>query len=430
MMFLLRFLAGAILSSSMISAQNVSYCTGDVCFAVNIPASTASSSSGDIYIQMSGPDTMSWIGIGQGSAMRGANIFVMYADSTGSNVTISPRLGVGHVEPNSDTSAQVTLLDGSGIINGQMIANFRCSNCDSWSGGSMSFTDSSSAWIWAHKTGAALSSNSVDADIEFHDAYGVASLNLQTATGGESTNPFLTAGSVSTPSQTSSGASDAAIGPCDISRVTIAHGVLGSLAYVILFPSGAIAIRIFNFRNLLWLHAGWMVGAYLIVLASLGMGVWIAHMSNLLCSAHSIIGLVVAGCLLLQPITGLIHHMLYKRRGGPNVATYPHVWWGRAVITLGIINGGLGLRLADNSKKGEIAYGVIAGFVWVLWVAVILFATVKIRERRGSGMDGSGASVIRDKSSNEGSYFPDNSSPPQSMQDAHDLARSPTSHRT
>ncbi|KAF7955449.1 uncharacterized protein EAE97_000708 [Botrytis byssoidea] len=429
-MFLLRFLAGAILASSMISAQNVSYCTGEVCFAVNIPASTASSGSGDIYIQMSGPDTMSWIGIGQGSAMSGANIFVMYADSTGSNVTISPRLGIGHVEPNSDTSAQVTLLDGSGIINGQMIANFRCSNCDRWSGGSMSFTDSSSAWIWAHKTGAALSSNSVDADIDFHDAYGVASLNLQTATGGASTNPFLTAGSVSTPSQTSSGASDAAIGPSDISRVTIAHGVLGSLAYVILLPSGAIAIRILNFRNLLWLHAGWMVGAYLIVLASLGMGVWIAHMSNLLGSAHSIIGLVVAGCLLLQPITGLIHHMLYKRRGGPNVATYPHVWWGRAVITLGIINGGLGLRLADNSKKGEIAYGVIAGFVWVLWVAVILFATVKIRERRGSGMDVSGASVIRDKSSTEGSYFHDNSPPPQSMQEAHDLARLPTSHRT
>ncbi|KAF7921205.1 uncharacterized protein EAE98_008631 [Botrytis deweyae] len=430
MMFLSRFLAGAILASSIISAQNVSYCTGDVCFAVNIPASTASSGSGDIYIQMSGPDTMSWIGIGQGSAMRGANIFVMYADSTGSNVTISPRLGVGHVEPNFDTSAQVTLLDGSGIINGQMVANFRCSNCDGWSGGSMSFTDSSSSWIWAHKTGAALSSNSVDADIEFHDAYGVATLNLQTATGGESTNPFLTVGSVSTPSQTSSGASDAAIGPSDITRVTIAHGVLASLAYVILFPSGAIAIRIFNFRNLLWLHAGWMVGAYIIVLASLGMGVWIAHMSNLLGSTHSIIGLVVAGCLLLQPITGLTHHMLYKRRGGSNVATYPHVWWGRAVITLGIINGGLGLRLADNSKKGEIAYGVIAGFMWVLWVAVILFATVKIRERRGSGMGGSGTSVIREKSSTEGSYFHDNSSPPQSMQGVHDPARLPTSHRT
>lgn len=112
--------------ASTISGQIVSYCGGDVCYAVNIPASTASNGSGDIYIQISGPDTMSWIGIGQGSSMRGSNIFVIYADSTGSNVTLSPRLGVGHKEPNSDNFAEVTLLGGSGIANGQMVANIKC----------------------------------------------------------------------------------------------------------------------------------------------------------------------------------------------------------------------------------------------------------------------------------------------------------------
>jgi hypothetical protein len=58
--------------------------------------------------------------------MKGANIFVMYADASGSNVTLSPRLGVGHVEPESDTTANVTLLDGSGISNGIMTANVKC----------------------------------------------------------------------------------------------------------------------------------------------------------------------------------------------------------------------------------------------------------------------------------------------------------------
>lgn len=279
----------------------------------------------------------------------------------------------------------------------------------------MSFNDTSSEWIWAHKTGAAVSSDSIDANIEFHDEFGLANLNLQTATGGESANPFLTAGSVSTPSQTSSGTSDSGTGPSDSARVSISHGVLASLAYVILFPSGAIAIRIFSFRNLLWLHAGWMVGTYLIVLASLGMGVWMAYMYDSLGTTHAIIGIVVAGCLLLQPISGLTHHLLYKRHGGRNVATYPHVWWGRAVITLGIINGGLGLRLANNSKKGEIAYGVIVGFMWVLWVVVILFATVRSRKHRGSDVDEPGDSVIREKSSTEGSYFHDSTSSPQSI---------------
>ncbi|KAF7875135.1 hypothetical protein EAF04_002307 [Stromatinia cepivora] len=413
-MFLSRTLPALILASSTISAQQVSYCAGDVCFAVNVPASAASSGSGDIYIQMSGPDTMSWIGIGQGSAMRGSNIFVMYADSTGKNVTLSPRRGVGTVQPNFDASTQVTLLDGSGIINGRMVANFRCSNCNSWNGGSMSFIDASSEWIWGHRTGAALLSDSVNTNIGFHDRYGVATLNLQTAAGGKSANPFLTAEPVSTPNQTSFGSSGASTGLSHYKKMLIAHGVLGSLAFVILFPLGAVAIRICNFRNLLWLHAGWMVGAYMIVLASLGMGVWLANKRQLLGSTHAIIGITVAGCLLLQPISGLTHHMLFKRHGGPNIATYPHVWWGRAVITLGIINGGLGLKLAGNSKKGEIAYGVIAGFMWVLWMAVILLATMKSRSRRDNGIDGHGTLVIREKSSTEGTYFHDKTPPPQS----------------
>ena len=58
--------------------------------------------------------------------MEGANIFVIYSDSSGSNVTLSPRLGKGEVEPNFDTDAQVSLLDGTGIANGVMTANVKC----------------------------------------------------------------------------------------------------------------------------------------------------------------------------------------------------------------------------------------------------------------------------------------------------------------
>ena len=69
---------------------------------------------------------MQWIGLGQGNGMSGANIFVIYASASGTNVTLSPRLGTGHVEPKMDTAAQVALLEGSGIANGKMTANVRC----------------------------------------------------------------------------------------------------------------------------------------------------------------------------------------------------------------------------------------------------------------------------------------------------------------
>ncbi|QSZ36018.1 hypothetical protein DSL72_007142 [Monilinia vaccinii-corymbosi] len=415
-MFLQPLFLSAILASSTIFAKPVTYCKGDVCFAVSVPASTASSGSGDIYMQISGPNTMSWIGLGQGSSMKGSNIFVIYADSTGTNVTLSPRLGVGETEPEADTSAKVTLLDGSGIANGKMVANIKCA----WNGGSMSLTGSSSKWIWAYKAGSALSSNSVNANIAYHDQEGVASFNLQAAAGGENVNPFVatvststssgtssgtsnttttgsdstpsqissgssgaTTGSVSTLGQTSYGASDASTGRSHSDRVLIAHAVLASLAYVILFPSGAIAIRTFSFPNLLWLHAGWMVAAYMMVLASLGMGVWIARSYDALGTTHAIIGIMVAVCLSIQPISGLTHHILYKRQGGRNVATFPHLWLGRAAITLGIINGWLGLKLADHTTNGKIAYVVVAVFMWALWMAAIVLATVKSRKLRG-----------------------------------------------
>lgn len=58
--------------------------------------------------------------------MRNSNIFIIYADSSGSNVTLSPRLGEGEVEPEFNPDAQVSLLEGSGIADGVMTANVRC----------------------------------------------------------------------------------------------------------------------------------------------------------------------------------------------------------------------------------------------------------------------------------------------------------------
>jgi hypothetical protein len=58
--------------------------------------------------------------------MKGSNIFMIYADAAGNNVTLSPRLGTGNSQPSADTTAEVTLLDGSGISNSMMVANVRC----------------------------------------------------------------------------------------------------------------------------------------------------------------------------------------------------------------------------------------------------------------------------------------------------------------
>ena len=89
---------------------------------------------------------------------------------------------------------------------------------------------------------------------------------------------------------------------------------------------------------------------------------------------HPIIGLVVFSMLFFQPITGIVHHLIYRRKQERTAFAHVHMWLGRALIILGVINGGLGLQWADNTTKGEIAYGVIAGIVGVVYLLVLAFA--------------------------------------------------------
>lgn len=99
--------------------------TTDVCFKLNIPENTASSGNGDIFFQLSAPSSYEYVALGQGDSMSGSNIFVVYTSGNG-NVTLSPRLGIGEREPMYNKEAKVTLLEGSGVSNGKMIANVRC----------------------------------------------------------------------------------------------------------------------------------------------------------------------------------------------------------------------------------------------------------------------------------------------------------------
>lgn len=115
------------LSASHVSAQVASVCpTTDVCYKLNIPESTASSGNGDIFFQISAPSNYEWVSLGQGNRMSGANIFVVYTSNGGSNVTLSPRSASGYSQPSFNSDAQVTLLEGSGVSNGKMIANVKC----------------------------------------------------------------------------------------------------------------------------------------------------------------------------------------------------------------------------------------------------------------------------------------------------------------
>lgn len=88
-------------------------------------------------------------------------------------------------------------------------------------------------------------------------------------------------------------------------------------------------------------------------------------------------GTVVFAFFLVQPVGGLLHHLQYKKIQKRGAFGYGHVWLGRAVIIIGVVNGGLGLRLANSEAKYEIAYGVVAGVVFLLYIAVFAITALK-----------------------------------------------------
>ena len=85
---------------------------------------------------------------------------------------------------------------------------------------------------------------------------------------------------------------------------------------------------------------------------------------------------------------GYLHHIVFVREQRRSIWSTLHVWWGRVFLTLAIIQGGLGLKFAADTTGGEIAYGVVAGLVWVSWFTLAVWHDLKTRQtsvRKGSG---------------------------------------------
>ncbi|KAK4499001.1 hypothetical protein PRZ48_009513 [Zasmidium cellare] len=350
---------------------------GGICYSLNIPDETATSGNGDIFFQISAPTTHQWVALGQGGQMAGANIFVMYSSANGQNVTVSPRRGVGHVEPEHDSSdtASITLLEGSGVNNNTMTANVRCSNCNSWNGGSMDFRSSNGQWIYAAKSGSPLESDDLNEELSVHDLHNSFTWDFTAAKGGNDVNPFL-ATATSNTTTTSTGGGSAT--PSNITSIMIAHGVMACLVFVILLPVGGMLVRLATFTGVIKVHIAIQLLAWSIFVAAFGLGAYMSDMGHITGNRHPIIGIIVFVLIVFQPIYGYLHHRLCKKTGRRNVWSFVHLTIGRIAIILGIINGGLGLALAGNASKGAIiAYGVIAGIFGVAYLAVAAFGEVR-----------------------------------------------------
>lgn len=210
--------------------------------------------------------------------MNGADIFIVYADGTG-NVTLSTRPGAPHVMPQYKARSNVELLAGSGVIGDEMMANVRCGDCTD------ATLTGSSSWISAWKTGNPINSQDTNAPIDYHDGHSIFKINLGNAAVDADSNPFMPESRTNTSSNSpgngnSSGTSGSIVsggsssGDIVSNAVRYGHGVIMTLAWVVLYPVGAMLMPAMGKWSL---HASFQISAFLAMWAGLGLGYVMAH---------------------------------------------------------------------------------------------------------------------------------------------------------
>ncbi|KAF4213538.1 hypothetical protein CNMCM8980_007796 [Aspergillus fumigatiaffinis] len=153
-----------------------------------------------------------------------------------------------------------------------------------------------------------------------------------------------------------------------------AHGILMSVAFILIFPLGATVLRLVKSKHAVWIHAGIQLTGWALMLGGLATGLRVGKiLDRLHNNAHTVFGTVIVVLMLIQPFLGAIHHWVYIRKKTRTALAPVHVWMGRVLIILGIVNGGLGLQLADNTHGGKIAYGVVAGVCGAMYLAWVVY---------------------------------------------------------
>ncbi|KAG5942080.1 hypothetical protein E4U59_001363 [Claviceps monticola] len=381
---------GVILNAANVLAVPTSYCSVDkeVCFQWAVPEVAAASGTGNVYFQLRAPTSYAWIAVAIGPQMVGSDMFVVYDNGNG-NVTLSTRPGLKHAMPEYKAHPGVALLAGSGIVDGQMVANVRCSSCSTLS------LKSTNSWSSAWKKGASLASTNVAARIPYHDAHDSFSVDFSKAAVSSDRNPFVknTAAVAS-----ESGVSQQDSSSSDNKSLLYAHGIIMSLVFLIGFPVGSMLMPLLG----KWLvHASWQIVAFILMWAGFGVGYVLSRRWDMFFTqAHTQLGLVLCILISFQPVLGWLHHQYYVQHQRRGTVSHAHVWFGRILIILGMINGGLGLQLAGNDRAFVIAYCVILAVFAASYLASVVLGTVSRRskrERQSSSDNSNGIGVAQSK---------------------------------
>ncbi|KAI0535355.1 hypothetical protein GGR58DRAFT_479522 [Xylaria digitata] len=343
----------------------------DFAFALNVPDD---SSSSDLFFSLAFTVPPSWVAVGLGASTMGGNPLVLmaYPSASGNNVTISPRRCYGHSEPVYDSEIDVKALPGTGLFNDTTyVFNGVCSNCRSWSrNGKIDVSSTAQEMVYAMGPSADTRSDNPSESVKVHSSYGSFTMDLVHATGAggvpviNASENITSVGAVQR--STKSGYSDSK---------AILHAVFMILAFVGIWPFGILVLRVGGSAR--W-HAINQVVAFGLVLIGAILGFVIStsyNRSKKFNTPHQIIGILVFIFVIAQLVLGFLHHRIYKKTQQPTKIAPIHVWLGRLVILLGIVNGFTGFPLALSPGYDYALLGVVS-FVLLSFLTILVMGKV------------------------------------------------------
>ncbi|CAK7222518.1 hypothetical protein SCUCBS95973_004868 [Sporothrix curviconia] len=379
--------------------------------AINLPPN-----NNDINFYMTAPTYYSWVGLGFGAQMANSLMLMAYPASDGKHVTISPRLATGDTEPQFDRNYRVRLDGNSSVDGSYMVVSGTCINCRSWAGGSLNSYTNGQPMMYALGPSTAsgtsrIASNDQGVTLQKHTAYGRFLLSTIQATGYGGTGVLTSINNqVNTgtqPVNTYGANSPNGVVLGDHDTLGLAHGITMAVVALVLAPVDVILGSGRLLAGFPLIHAICSLFYLFLMIAGLGTGIKASAeyvVTQHFATAHQVLGFIAffLGLLLLGLGIALQVGRALSSVGERGIVAVAHRWGIRFLWLLVLIDGGIGLQLADASLSLIIGYIVFAGasFLAVVSVLACLFCIGGRRsgtrdERNSAGIvDGGGGGLF------------------------------------
>ncbi|WPH03412.1 Hypothetical protein R9X50_00629200 [Acrodontium crateriforme] len=159
------------------------------------------------------------------------------------------------------------------------------------------------------------------------------------------------------------------------------HGAFMCLAFLIVFPFGAVSRRCLKNSSV---HAiAQIVGLVLAIAgASVGIACTVRDKNGHFSAPHQIIGFLIIAALICQLILAITNRRIVKRTNSPTVVGKIHKFLGWGIILLGVVNGGVGLKFADETFLLAPYVGIVVALLVIF--GSVLFCAICLRRRDAS----------------------------------------------